>query len=258
MIVLAEALRCEERFQEAERAIDCALQHVGTDKEYKEADKRVSQRLALERGLIQRLSNRFPNAIETFRQMLVEVEADPVLYKDSSISGTIWWNLAAVLYETSDYEGAAAAFEKALTLHPHDEPYHHKILQSLGDCYFGIAAYAKAREAYEKVIASAYSWDAEKLKACAGVAKVLYKSGMYAQAASAFETVLPDCRNDGPDYYNFLLWLGGCYEGMRNIAKARDNYEKVANATCVWDADKISAQEALMRLSSSGGSQVRH
>ena len=255
MIVLAEALRCEERYQEAERAIECALRYVGTDKEYEEADKRIKQRLALERGLIQRLSNRFANAIETFRHILVEVEADPGLCNDPNISGTVWWNLAAVLYETSDYEGAAAAFEKALALHPQNESYHHKILQSLGDCYLGIAAYEKARECYEKVIASAYSWDAEKLKACAGVAKVLYKSGMYTQAASAFETVLPDCRNDGPDYYNLLLWLGGCYEGMRNMAKARDTYEKVANATCVWDADKISAEDSLMRLSSSGGSQ---
>ena len=47
MIVLVEALRCEERYQEAERAIEDALQYVGTDKEYQEADKRVRQRLAL-------------------------------------------------------------------------------------------------------------------------------------------------------------------------------------------------------------------
>ncbi len=258
LMILAEALRFQERFVEAERVIEEARRYVGTDKQYVEADKRVAQRLSLERGLVQRLSNRLTDAVMTFKQMLVEVEADPALRNDPGISGTIYWNLAAVLYETSDYEGAAAAFEKALIFHPQNEPNHYKILLSLGDCYLGTAAYAKARECYEKVVASAYSWDAEKLKACAGVAKVLYESGEYTQAASALETLLSDYRNDDPNYYNLLLWLGNCYEGMRVNAKARDNYEKVVAAPCAWKADKVSAQEALIRLTSSGGSQAYH
>ena len=188
----------------------------------------------------------------------LEVEADTALRNDPSISGTIYWNLAAVLCETSDYQGAAAAFEKALIFHPQNEPNHYETRLSLGDCYLGTAAYAKARECYEKVVASAYSWDAEKLKACAGAAKVLYESGEYTQAASAFETLLSDCRNDDPNYYNLLLWIGGCYEGMGIKVKARDIYEKVVTAPCAWKADKVSAQEALMRLTSSGGSQVYH
>jgi tetratricopeptide (TPR) repeat protein len=190
--------------------------------------------------------------------MLVEVEADPALRNDPDISGAVWWNLASVLYETSDYGGAGAAFESALSFHPQNEPNHYKILLSLGDCYLGTTAYAKARECYEKVVASAYSWDAEKLKACAGVAKALYETGEYTQAASAFETVLSDYRNDDPDYYNLLLWLGGCYEEMRNIVKARDSYERVVTAPCALKTDKVSAQEALMRLMSSGRSQVYH
>ncbi len=258
IIVLAEALRSQDRFTEAERVIEGARRYVGTDKQYVEADKRVAQRLSLEIGLVQRLSNRLTDAVMTFKQMLVEVEADTALRNDPSILGTIYWNLAAVLYETLDYQGAVVAFEKALIFHPQNEPNHYKVLLSLGDCYLGTAAYAKARECYEKVIASAYSWDTEKLNACTGVAKVLYESGEYAQAASAFEALLSDYRNDDPNYYNLLLWIGGCYEGMGIKVKARDSYEKVVTAPCAWKADKVSARKALMRLMSSGGSQVYH
>jgi tetratricopeptide (TPR) repeat protein len=157
LMILVEALRSQERFAEAERVVGEARRYVGADKQYVEADKRIAQWLSLEIGLIQRLSNRLVDAVETFKQMLVEVEADPALRNHPSISGTVWWNLAAVLCETSDYEGAASAFEKALIIHPPNEPYHYKILLSLGDCYLGTAAYAKARGCYEKVVASAYS-----------------------------------------------------------------------------------------------------
>jgi tetratricopeptide (TPR) repeat protein len=258
MMVLAEALRCEERFQEAEQAIECARRYIGTDKECREADKRISQRLALECGLIQRQSNRFADAIETFKRILVVIAADPALCNDPSISGTVWWNLAATLYETSDYEGAAAAFESALVLHPQNEPNYFKILLSLGDCYLGMKVYPEARKSYEKVIASAHSSDVDKLKACTGVAKVLYELGEYTQAASAFETLLPDYSNNDPEHYNLLLWLGNCYEAMKVNAKARDCYESVIVAPSSWGADKASAENSLIRLSSSGGSQDFH
>lgn len=258
LMVLAEALRCEERYQEAERAIECALRYVDTDQEYREADKRIRQRLALERGLIQRLSSRLASAIETFKQILVEIEADPVLSNDPSISGTVWWNLAAALYESSDYGEAAAAFERALGVHSQNEPNHFKILLSLGDCYLGMKVYGKAKECYEKVIASGHSWDADKLKACTGVAKVLYEYGDYSQATSAFETLLPDYSNNDPERYNLLLWLGNCYQAMKANAKARECYEKVIVASSSWDADKASAENSLICLSSSGGSQDFH
>jgi tetratricopeptide (TPR) repeat protein len=170
----------------------------------------------------------------------------------------VYWNLGIVLYETTDYQRASAALEKALGLHPPNEPNYYKVLLLLGDCCLGTAAYARARDCYEKIVASLHSMDVDKLNACAGVAKVLYESGEYTKAAAAFETLLSDYHNDDPHYYDALLWLGGCYEGLRADAKARDCYEKVIAAPCAWAADKASAQKGLMRLSSSGGSRAYH
>ena len=179
LITLAEALRSQERFAEAEGVIEEARRYIGSDAQYAEADKKVAQGLSLEYGLIQRLSNRLTDAANTFRQMLVEIEADPTLRNDVSILGTVYWNLAAVLYELEDYQEAASAFEHALIFYPDNESNHYKILVSLGDCYLGTATYAKARDCYEKVLVSPNSWDVEKLKASAGIAKVLYESGEY-------------------------------------------------------------------------------
>lgn len=258
MLILVEALRSQGRFSEAEHAMEDALRQIDTDKQYVEADKRIRQRLSLERGLIQRLSNRLADAAKTFKKMLVEVKADTALRNDPGILGTVYWNLGAVLFEISDYPGAATALEKALGFQPQNEPNHYKVLLSLGDCYLGTAAYARARDCYEKVVASPHSLDAEKLNACAGIAKVLYESGEYTKAASAFETLLSDYSNNDPNYYNLLLWLGNCYEGMRVNAKARDCYEKVLASPSAWDVDKASARKALIRLSSSGEGQIYH
>jgi tetratricopeptide (TPR) repeat protein len=79
LMTLIEALRSQERFTEAERVIEDARRYVGTDNQYVEADKRVTQRLSLESGLVQRLSNRLADATKTFKQMIMEVEADPAL-----------------------------------------------------------------------------------------------------------------------------------------------------------------------------------
>ena len=258
LMTLIEALRSQEQFTEAERVLEEVLRYVGTDKQFVEADKRLAQRLALERGLVQRLSNRLADAAKTFKQMLVEIEADPALRNDPSMLGTVWWNLAAVLYETSDYQGAAAAFEKALGFQPQDESTHYKVLLSLGDCYLGAGSDARARDCYEKVIASPYSAEAEKLKARGGVAMVLYESGDYTKAAPIFGAVLSNYRNDDPNYYTIMLWLGNCYEGMGVGTKAQDCYKNVLAAPCALDGDKASAQKALVRLSSSATSKGYH
>jgi tetratricopeptide (TPR) repeat protein len=251
LITLVEALRSEGQFPEAERAIEEALRYVGTDKRYAEADKRVAQKLYLERGLIQRLSNRLAEARRTFEQVLVTVQADPVLRNEPNIWGRVYGHLATVLQETEEYREAAAAYEKALLSHPQDDPNHYRIVLWLGDCYLWTADYAKAQDCYTKVIASPYASEAEKTNARAGLAKLFYRLKEYAKAATMFEKILPHYDNDDPKYSNMLLVLGYCYEAMGADAKARECYEKVLASPHTSEDDKISARDGNLRLSSS-------
>lgn len=248
LITLAEALRSQERFAEAEHAIEEASRSVGTDKRYAEADKRVALRLQRELGLIQRSSNHLTEARNTFHQLLVLVQADPSLCKDPHILGDVYWNLAIVLFESSEYQEAAAAYEEALVFFPQDEQNHYTIMLSLGDCYSGTADYDKARTCYQKVLALPYTSNAMTLNARAGLAKISYELKEYAKAAAVFQEILPHYDNDDPNYSNISLVLGYCFEAMGAAAKARDCYEKILASRCAWEADTASARESLRRL----------
>lgn len=255
-ITLIEALRCQGKYAEAETEVEKAIRYVSGQKE--KVEKWIVYRLALERGLIQRLLNHSPDAINTYKRLLADLDADNELRNDRALVGRAWWELATAHFDCSDYQAAALAYEEALVNQSPEDPNHYNILLSLGDCSLGTRALAKANDYYQKVLASSHALDIDKLKARAGMAKVLYELGDYEQAASALEALLPNYPSDDPGYYNTLLWLGGCFEGMWMEARARDCYEDILAAQTAFEEDKASAREDLKRLASQGGSQTHH
>lgn len=255
-LTLIEALKSQGKYAEAETEVENTIRYVSRQEE--KVEEWVAYKLSLERALIQRMLNRFPEAIKAYKRILADIEADDELRNECSFVSRVWWELALTLNESLDYEAAAVAYEKALVGQSPDDSNHYNILLALGDCSLGTRALAKAKDYYQKVLASSHALDIDKLKARAGMAKVLYELGDYEQAASALEALLPNYPSDDPGYYNTLLWLGGCFEGMWMEARARDCYEDILAAQTALEEDKASARERLKRLASQGGSQQTH
>jgi tetratricopeptide (TPR) repeat protein len=256
-ITLIEELRSQGKYDAAEAEVEKAIGYASGQGE--KVEKWILYRLALERGLIQRMLNRFPEAISTYKSLLADVEADNELRIDPALEGRAWWELALTLHESLDYQAAAVAYENALANHSPEDSNHYNILLSLGDCSLSTRALAKANDYYRKVLASSHALEIDKLKARAGMARVLYELREPRQAAGAFEALLPNYPSDDPSYFNILLWLGGCFESLWMESKARDCYEDILAAQSASEEDKVSAQERLKRLtSSSGGSQILH
>jgi tetratricopeptide (TPR) repeat protein len=248
-ITLIEALRSQRKYAEAETEVEGAIEYVR--RQEKKVDKWVVYRLALEQGLIQRLLNHSPDAINTYSNLLAYVDADTELRNDRALVGRVWWELATAHFECSDYRAAALAYEKALLNHSPEDPDHYNILLSLGDCSMGTSG--KANDYYQKVLASPHALDIDKLKARAGIAKVLYELRDYRQAASTFEALLTNYPSEDPGYFNTLLWLGGCFEALWMESRARGCYEDILAAQSALEEDKVSARERLKRLTSSPG-----
>jgi tetratricopeptide (TPR) repeat protein len=256
-ITLIEAFRSQGKYAEAETEVENAIRYASRQEE--KVEKWIVYRLALEQGLIQRLLDHSPDAINTYSKLLAYVDADNELRKDPTLVSRVWWELATAHFECSDYQAARLAYEKALGNYSLEDPNHYSILLSLGDCSMGTRAHAKANDYYQKVLASSHTLDIDKLKARAGMAKVLYELRDFRQAASTFEALLTNYPSDDPGYFNTLLWLGGCFEALWMESRARDCYEDILAAQSALEEDKLSAQERLKRLTSfSGGSQILH
>jgi tetratricopeptide (TPR) repeat protein len=256
-ITLIEELRSKGKYDAAEAEVEKAIRYVG--QQDGKVEKWILYRLALERGLIQRLLNHSPDAVCTYKRLLAYVDADNELRNDPALVGRAWWELATAHFECSDYQSAALAYEEALQNHSLENSDHYNILLSLGDCSMGTRALAKANDYYHMVLVSSHALEIDKVKARVGMAKVLYELRDYRQAASTFEALLTNYPCDDPGYFNTLFWLGGCFEALRMESRARDCYEDILAAQSALEEDKASARERLKRLtSSSGGSQILH
>jgi len=74
------------------------------------------------------------------------------------------------------------------------------------------------------------------------LAKVHYQSREYSEAAAAFEELVSQYSSEDSKYWNALLWLGSCCQGLEEHSKAKDCFEKVQASSCASEVDKAAAQ----------------
>jgi tetratricopeptide (TPR) repeat protein len=161
-------------------------------------------------------------------------------------------SLARHFYEAREYKEAVTRYEEVLGHYPETDPNRWNTMIWLGSCYQGLGAYAKEQECYQRVLASRYAADADKLlarkKLASSLGKAYYESKSYAEAIAAFEDVLTSCPESEPHRFPALVWLGYSYLATRMYARARDCFEQVLASSCASEAEKASAQQGLVRL----------
>jgi tetratricopeptide (TPR) repeat protein len=74
-------------------------------------------------------------------------------------------SLARHFYEAREYKEAVTRYEEVLGHYPETDPNRWNTMIWLGSCYQGLGAYAKEQECYQRVLASRYAADADKLLA---------------------------------------------------------------------------------------------
>ena len=238
LIAYSEALRLDERFKEAEKALEEALRYAKTDK--------VTLPLVyFTLGLIQRSTHRLAEARETFEKVLEALQAHPYLKDDSHFLTQVYWNLGELDYGSEKLEEALRAFQKILAYHPEADTDHRNALLWLGYCYQAMRDHSKAVGYFKELLASPHASETEKASARKSLAwnlgKLHYESGDCGQAAAAFEEVLTYLPSDDPDRPNTLVWLGHCYLATEAQEKARDCFEEVLTSSNVTETDKASA-----------------
>jgi tetratricopeptide (TPR) repeat protein len=161
-------------------------------------------------------------------------------------------NSARIAYESGDYKEAAGKFEEVLGQQPETDPDRWNTVIWLGSCYLGLGDYSKEQECYQRVLASRYAADADKLlarqKLTSSIGKAYYESKSYPEAIAAFEDVLSSCPETDLHRFHALVWLGYSYLASRMYTRGRDCLEKVLASTHASEADKVSAREGLARL----------
>jgi len=245
LIVYSQALKDQDRFTEAEKAMKEAVRLV-------RGYKGILPGLHLELGVIQRSTGRLAEARETLQQALVELRNDPYLQDEPDLLVEIHRALAGVYYELAQYQHAAAAYQEVLRFHSEDDSCRRDAFLWLGHCYLAIGAHDKARDCYEKLLASPNVLPTEKGLAQRALAwnqaKLYYVSGKYPEAAAAFEEALPYYPEDDPNNCNALLWLGYSYVAVAAYPKAQDCFERVLRSPHVSQDEKNSAQQGLSDL----------
>jgi len=163
-------------------------------------------------------------------------------------------SLANLAYESGNYIEAVAKFEEILDYYPETDPERWNYMNWLGSCYQGLGDYAKEQECYQRVLASRYAADADKLlarqKLTSSLGKAYYESKSYPEAIAAFEDVLSSCPESAPHRFHELVWLGYSCHAMGMLARARDCFERVLASPHALEADKTSARNGLARLQS--------
>jgi tetratricopeptide (TPR) repeat protein len=248
--LLADCLRCEGRLAEAERILQEAFLHA-------EADKGTMPALYLTQGLIQRSSNRFGDARDTFQKALAALKTHRYLSEDPSFCSDIYWNLGELDYQSGTFNEALESFRQILVYHPDDDFDHRNALLWFGYCYQAMEEPQKAADYFRKVLASPNVSDAEEISAKKGLAwnlgKIHYAEQEYREAASLFEEVVDYQADDDRDRYNTLLWLGHCYFAVGDHSKARECYSQITHSAVAVNFDKEAAQEALLKLPQPAG-----
>ena len=241
LVVLAEALRQEEQFSEAEKVLEEAFKLV-------KADVAALPRLYMEMGIVKRLTNLPDEARRFFQEALHALESHPYSSHDSHYLTQIYGNLGELYYETGRYEDAVAAFQKVLSYHPVDNVEHRSALLWLGQTYHGMRAYDDARRCYEQILNSPLALEAERASAQDGLGKVYYDQGEYENAAATFEGIIKIFPEDSSFHCNALLWMGYSYHAIGRDSQARECFEKVVASGHSSEAEISSAREGLSWL----------
>jgi tetratricopeptide (TPR) repeat protein len=241
LVAFAEALRQEERFTDAEKALQEALK-LAT------ADITALPRLHLEIGIVKRLQSRLEEAQHSLQQALQALESHPYWRDDPQFLTHVYGNLGELYYESGQYVEAMAAFQKIIGCHPNDDAERREAFRWLGQSYHATGRYAEARDCYEQVLNSPVSSEAEKASVQAGLGKVYYDEGDYEQGVATFETIVASFPEDNAFHCDVLLWLGCSYQALALDAKARDCFEQVLKSPHASEAEVSSAQKRLSRL----------
>ena len=113
--------------QEAQTKIEEALVHA---KEWKV----LLPQLLLEKGLVQRFTNRPKDAQQTFWQALLLIESALSHTHFRHLRRELYANLGAVCYEIGDIRGASEAYRSVLIDLPETDPYYLTGKVWLGRC----------------------------------------------------------------------------------------------------------------------------
>ena len=243
LIVYAQALQQEERFTEAEQAIAEAFRY---GKNYKSG---LVHGLYIELGGIQRSTNRLAESKKSFEQALAAVKSDPYFHDSVEILGETHFNLGSVCYELGEYEDAISAYNEVLRHNAKDGPSYWTALYWLGRSYEAVEDHRQARDCYAEVLASPHATEDDRSLARESLTWSLanrhYQSGEYREAAAAFEELVSQYPNEDSKYWNAVLWLGSCHQGLENHRKAKDCFEEVLASSCASEADKVAAKKCL-------------
>ncbi len=167
-------------------------------------------------GLVYSLAGDQTEAISYFKKA---IELNP-----SYIEAYV--NLAIVYNEQCEFEEAIRSFEKAATLETQEKGFSPKlkaklanVYRQLGDTYYELQEYVKAREEYEKAASLGPTFLDIKLK----LAKVLLQLDEYEDA----ERLLGDILAQNMSYSEAKTTLGLCYYRQQRFADARKEWQEV-------------------------------
>ena len=118
LVTLASSLRMTGKPADAERALNEASH-------YMKPCLPIWPRFYYELGLLQRDMQRLGEAQNTLRRALLAVETNAAMHANLDYLEAIHLNLAEISYECGDLQGAAAAYEKLVSLAPEDGPPSH-------------------------------------------------------------------------------------------------------------------------------------
>jgi tetratricopeptide (TPR) repeat protein len=243
LIVYSQTLQREEHFAKAEQAIAEAFRY---GKNYKSG---LVHGLYIELGGIQRSTNRLAESKRSFEQALSALKSDPYFYNSVEILGEVQFNLASVCYELGEYEDAISAYNEVLRCDTKDGPSYWTALYWLGCSYEAREDHRKARDCYAEVSASSHATDTDRTLARESLtwslAKLRYQSREYREAAAAFEELVTQYSSEDTKYWNALLWLGSCHQGLEEHAKAKGCFEKVHASSRASEVDKAAAEKCL-------------
>jgi tetratricopeptide (TPR) repeat protein len=237
--VSAEALKRENRLDEAQKALKETVR-------YARSDKKALVQIYFELGSVQRLTNQLIEAKESFHKALEIVTTDPNIFGDKDFLAEIHLNLGAICYDLGDFNDAAVAYREVIRRCDQNVSLRSDAMLWLAHCYYVTGAYGEARESYLNFLSLSQGSEEQKAEAREGIAKAYYHSADYRQALIEFYKVLPYYPESNPYHYTVLLSFANCFESLGDYEKAQDCFIKVLAAPRASEFDKESARRGII------------
>jgi tetratricopeptide (TPR) repeat protein len=237
--IRAEALRNEDRLDEAQQTLKEALH-------YAETDQGSLAELYFELGSIQRLTNCLTDAKESFQKALRIVTSPPKARASDEFLAEIQWNLGSIYYDLGEYMQARAAYEEVIERSDQNAALRSDAMLWLGHCLYRSGNYSEAHEAYLNFLAPPQTSEERRAEASEGLAKASYQSGNYRQALMEFDKALLYYPEANPYHFTILISLGNCLEGLGKFEQARDYFTRVLASPRAATADKDSARRCII------------